>query len=305
MLELDKKKFEIIGCENVDADVIVRPNITYWQDAWRRLKQNKIAMVSLYLLALIILLCIVGPYLTQYDYTKQFIQFADKAPFGDHWFGMDNLGRDMFARTWIGGRVSITIGIVGTIIEILIGCIYGGVSGYFGGLLDDIMMRVVEIIVSIPYMIVVILIAIVLGKGMGALIIALCITGWTGIARMIRGQVMQLKESEYVLAARALGASSLRVILKHLIPNTVGIIIVYISFDIPSFIFAEAFLSFIGLGIQPPDTSWGAMANLGQQYFQFHPHELLVPSIGISLTMLSFNLLGDGLRDALDPRLRQ
>jgi oligopeptide transport system permease protein len=305
MLELDKKKFEIIGCENVDADVIVRPNITYWQDAWRRLKQNKIAMVSLFMLGLIALLCIFGPFLTKYGYKVQDIALADKGPMAGHWFGLDNLGRDMFARTWIGGRVSITIGIVGTLIEILVGCIYGGISGYFGGLADDIMMRVVEIIVSIPYMIVVILIAIVLGKGMGALIIALCITGWTGIARIIRGQVMQLKESEYVLAARALGASSTRVISKHLIPNTIGIIIVYISFDIPSFIFAEAFLSFIGLGIQPPQTSWGAMASLGQTSFQFHPHELLVPSVAISLTMLSFNLLGDGLRDALDPRLRQ
>jgi len=305
MLELDKKKFEIIGCENVDADLIVRPNITYWQDAWRRLKQNKLAMVSLVMLIFIILLCIFGPYLTKYGFSEQFIPLVDKEPFGDHWFGMDNLGRDMFARIWIGGRVSITIGIIGTILEIVVGCFYGGISGYFGGLVDDIMMRIVEIIVSIPYMIVVILVAIVLGKGMGALIIAMCITGWTGISRIIRGQVMQLKESEYVLAARALGASPSRIILKHLIPNTIGIIIVYISFDIPGFIFAEAFLSFIGLGVQPPDTSWGAMASMGQQAFRFHPHELLFPSLAISLTMLSFNLLGDGLRDALDPRLRQ
>lgn len=305
MMELDKKKFTIVGCENENADVIVRPNITYWQDAWRRLRKNKIAMLALVLLSTIVLMCIFGPYLTKYKFSDQDMTLIDKGPFGDHWFGMDNLGRDMFARVWVGGRVSIAIGIIGTLIEILVGCIYGGISGYFGGLVDDIMMRIVEIIVSIPYMIVVILVAIVLGKGMGALIIALCITGWTGIARIIRGQVMQLKESEYVLAARALGANSGRVILKHLIPNTIGIIIVYISFDIPSFIFAEAFLSFIGLGIQPPDTSWGAMAALGRQKFQFYPHELIVPSVAICLTMLSFNLLGDGLRDALDPRLRQ
>jgi oligopeptide transport system permease protein len=305
MMELDKDKFKIIGCENADADVIVRPNITYWQDAWRRLKQNKIAMVALVMLCIIILMCLFGPYLTKYKFSDQDMSLIDKGPSAEHWFGTDNLGRDLFARVWIGGRVSIAIGIIGTLIEILVGCIYGGVAGYFGGLVDDVMMRIVEIIVSIPYMIVVILASIVLGKGMGALIIALCITGWTGIARIIRGQVMQLKESEYVLAARALGASSNRVILKHLIPNTIGEIIVYISFDIPAFIFAEAFLSFIGLGIQPPDTSWGAMASLGQQKFQFYPHELMVPSLAICLTMLSFNLLGDGLRDALDPRLRQ
>lgn len=304
-INIDKDKFEIIGCENADSDAISRPNVTYWQDAWRRLKQNKVAMGSLWLLGIIIFMCIFGPRFTQYHYTDQFMDIIDKPPFGDHWFGTDNLGRDIFARIWVGGRVSIAIGVIGTIIEIFIGCAYGGVSGYFGGLVDDIMMRIVEIIVSIPYMILVILFAIKLGKGIVPLIIALCITGWTGIARIIRGQIMQLKESEYVLAAKALGASPRRIIFKHLIPNTIGIIIVYISFDIPSFIFAEAFLSFIGLGVQPPQTSWGAMAALGQQQFRFHPHELIVPSIAISLTMLSFNLLGDGLRDALDPKLRQ
>lgn len=305
MINLDKKKFEIIGSNDFEADIISRPNITYWQDAWRRLRKNKIAMVALFVLSLIIIMCIIGPYISLHSFSEQILKNADKAPFGTYWFGTDNLGRDIFSRIWLGGRVSITIGIVGTILEILIGCLYGGISGYLGGLVDDIMMRIIEIIGSVPYMIIVILIALVLGKGMVALILALCITGWTGIARMIRGQVMQLKETEYVLAARALGANPRRVILKHLIPNTIGIIIVYISFDIPSFIFAEAFLSFIGLGIQPPSTSWGVMANLGQQYFTFYPHELLFPSAAICLTMLSFNLLGDGLRDALDPRLRQ
>ncbi|HBM79719.1 MAG: ABC transporter permease [Clostridiales bacterium] len=305
MTDIDRDKFKIIGCENADADIIVRPNITFWQDAWRRLKKNKVATFSMYLLLLIILLCIIGPHLTKYSYRAQNMQIPNRMPFGDHWFGTDNLGRDMFARTWMAGRVSITIGIVGTLIEILVGSMYGGISGYFGGLVDDIMMRIVEIIVSIPYMIVVILVSLVLGRGMGALIIALCITGWTGIARIIRGQIMQLKESEYVLAAQALGANPMRIIMKHLIPNTIGLIIVYVSFDIPSFIFGEAFLSFIGLGIQSPKTSWGAMASSGQANFRFYPYQLLIPSLAISLTMLSFNLLGDGLRDALDPRLRQ
>lgn len=305
MTELDRNKFKIIGYNAEDSDLIVRPNITYWQDAWRRLKKNKLAMVSLYVLGLIVVMCIFGPYLTKYGYKVQNYKILDNPPSAEHWFGTDNLGRDMFARTWVGGRISILIGVVATAIEIMIGCIYGGISGYVGGLTDDIMQRIVEVIYSIPYMIVVILLSIVLGKGLGSLILALCITAWVNIARIVRGQVLQLKQSEYVLAANALGASNMRVILKHLIPNTIGLIIVTISFDIPQFIFAEAFLSFIGLGIQPPLTSWGAMASEGQQVFQFHPFELIVPSIAISLTMLSFNLLGDGLRDALDPRLRQ
>jgi oligopeptide transport system permease protein len=167
------------------------------------------------------------------------------------------------------------------------------------------MMRIVEVLVGIPYLITVILFSILFGNGIFPMIIALCATGWTPLARLVRGQVIQLKEMEYVLAAQALGADSGRIITKHLIPNTIGVMIVYISLDIPAFIFGEAFLSFIGLGIQPPNTSWGAMCAFGQEQMHFHPHELLFPAVAISLTMLAFNLLGDGLRDALDPRLRQ
>lgn len=305
MIELNKDKFKIIGCDDANSDVIVRPNITYWQDAWRRLKQNKVAILSLWILGIVVMLCIFGPFLTKYSYEEQLQGMTNMKPFGDHWFGTDHLGRDIFARIWMGGRVSIYIGIVGTIIEVIIGCLYGGISGYAGGLVDDIMMRIVEVIVGIPYMIVVILVSLYLDAGLTSLIIALVITGWTGIARLIRGQIMQLKESEYVLAAQALGAEPGRIIARHLIPNTIGVIIVYVSFSIPGFIFSEAFLSFIGLGVQPPQTSWGAMAAFGQQQMAFYPYQLLFPSIAICLTMLAFNLLGDGLRDALDPKLRQ
>ncbi|WMJ81094.1 ABC transporter permease [Clostridium sp. MB40-C1] len=305
MAELNKDMFEIVGCNDHDSESIVRPNITYWQDAWRRLKQNKIAIFSMILLGIIVFMCIIGPYITKHPYTEQNMNNLNLEPNSEYWFGTDNLGRDLFSRLWIGGRVSIAIGIVGTIIEVVVGCLYGGISGYFGGKIDNVMMRIVEVLMSIPYMIVVIVIAIVLGKGIVPLLIALCITGWTGMARMVRGQVMQLKQSEYVLAAQALGASSRRIILRHLIPNTIGIIIVYMTFDIPGFIFAEAFLSFVGLGIQPPNTSWGAMCSFGQAVMDFYPHELFFPAITICLTMLAFNLLGDGLRDALDPKLRQ
>jgi oligopeptide transport system permease protein len=304
-MDLINEKFKIIGCTDSDSDSIVRPNITYWEDAWRRLKKNKIAIISLVGLLVIIIMCIFGPYISRFPYNKQAIELTNRPPSNIHWFGTDQLGRDIFSRIWIGGRVSITIGIVGTIVEIVLGCIYGGIAGYFGGRVDLVMMRIVEVIVGIPYLLVVVLISIVLSKGLVSLIIALCITGWVSMARIIRGQVMLLKESEYVIAAKLLGASPGRIISKHLIPNTIGVIIVYVSFDIPAFIFAESFLSFIGLGIQPPMTSWGAMAAFGQSQMDFYPHELIFPTLAISLTMLAFNLLGDGLRDALDPKLRQ
>lgn len=303
--EYKKEDFIIEGCDGEDKEVISRPAMTYWQDARRRLKQNKIAMLSIVLLSLICFFVIFGPIIARYDYTTQDLMRTHEGPSQDHWFGTDELGRDIFARVWVGGRVSLLIGIVGTLISLTIGCTYGGISGYFGGKIDAILMRVVEILVGIPYMIVVIIVSVVLGKGVNSLIIALCITSWTGSARLIRGQVMQLKQTEYVLASRVLGANPFRIIFKHLIPNTLGLIIVNMTFEIPGFIFAEAFLSFVGLGVQPPNTSWGAMASLGQQQMDFFPHELFFPAAAICITMLAFNLLGDGLRDALDPKLRQ
>lgn len=305
MAELTKEKFRVVGIDRNKAEQIARPNLTYWQDAWRRLKRNKVAMASLCVLVIIVLFCIIQPIIGGDKYMIQNMSVANQGPSKEYLFGTDSLGRDLFSRLWIGGRVSLIIAFVGTLVECLVGIVYGGISGYFGGKVDNIMMRIVEILNSIPYLIVVILIAVRLGNGILPLLIALVITGWTGIARMVRGQVMQLKESEYVMAAKTLGASPLRIIFKHMLPNTLGVIIVYITFDIPSYIFAEAFLSFIGLGIQPPQTSWGAMASAGQQVMLFYPSQLIFPSIAIALTMLAFNLFGDGLRDALDPKLRQ
>lgn len=305
MAELSKDKFKIVGINKDEMDLIVRPNLTYWQDAWRRLKKNKVAMVSLVVLIVLAFLVLFGPAISGKNYQEQSLKLANQKPSNEYWFGTDNLGRDMFSRLWIGGRVSLSIAVIATLLEVIIGCIYGGISGYFGGKVDNIMMRIVEVLNSIPYLIVVILFSVILGSGMVSLLLALCVTAWTGMARMVRGQVLQLKESEYVMAARTLGASPMRIILKHMIPNTIGVIIVYITFDIPSFIFVEAFLSFVGLGIQPPETSWGAMVSAGQNVMDFYPYQLWIPAIAISITMLAFNLLGDGLRDALDPKMRQ
>lgn len=305
MSEISKDKFQVIGINKDEFNQMNRPNITYWQDSWRRLKKNKVAVASLILLILITLMTVIGPYLTPHKYWVTDSNSVNMAPNFNHWFGTDSLGRDLFSRVWKGGRVSIIIGILGTIIEITIGVIYGGISGYFGGIVDDVMMRIVEILLSVPYLIVVIIISLILGKGVVSLIIAMTITGWCGMARIVRGQVLQIREQEYVLAAKALGAKPSRIIKKHLLPNIIGILIVNITLDVPSFIFGEAFLSFIGLGIQSPNTSWGSLAATAQPNLMFYAYQLFFPALFISLTMLSFNLLGDGLRDALDPKMRQ
>ncbi|WP_346937223.1 ABC transporter permease [Clostridium sp.] len=306
MVELSKEKFQIIGCDNLDSEGILRPSMTYWQDAWRRLKKNKVAMISLVLLGLIVLMTIIGPIIGKFEYQATNSDMSNIKPNSTYWFGTDNLGRDLFSRVWIGGRISITIGIIGAIVDTVVGTIYGGIAGYLGGIADDIMMRILEILVSIPYLVLVILIRVLMDQGgMAPLIIAMTITGWCYMARLVRGQLLQIKEQEYVLAAKALGANPSRVIAKHLVPNTLGVMIVAITFDIPGFIFAEAFLSFLGIGVQSPMTSWGALAAAGQQTIMFYAYQLIFPALAISLTMLSFNLLGDGLRDALDPKLRQ
>lgn len=300
------EKFKIIGCEDSDSEKIARPTMTYWQDAWRRLKSNRAAMISIVILAILIIMTIIGPHLTPYSHEEMIAEERNMGPSAKHWFGTDELGRDIFTRVWKGGRVSILIGVIGALVASVVGCIYGGIAAYFGGIVDDIMMRIVEILVSIPYLIVVILISVLTkSKGMGSVLLALCITGWCGTARLVRGQILQLKKKEFVMAAKALGVSSWKIITKHLIPNTLGIIIVSITFDIPGFIFSEAFLSYIGLGVQSPDTSWGAMASAAQNNLLFYPYQLFFPALMIALTMLTFSLLGDGLRDALDPRLRQ
>lgn len=304
--DIPAEKFQIIGTDDFSADVIARPKIGYWADAWRRLKENKIALIALIVLLILVFMVTFGPMISGYSFEQIDTEAINQRPSAEHWFGTDSLGRDLFARVWQGGRVSIIIGIVGAVIASVLGCIYGGIASYFGGIVDDIMMRIVEVLLSIPYLIIVILISVVTdSKSMGTMMLALTLTGWCGIARLVRGQMLQIKTQEYVLAANALGVSPLKTIMRHMIPNTIGIIIVAITFDIPGYIFSEAFLSYVGLGVQPPDTSWGALASAAQQNFMFYPYQLFFPSLMIALTMLGFTLLGDGLRDALDPKLRK
>lgn len=305
MEKVKDSKFKLIDSSKLDGDLVVRPNISYWKDAWRRLKKNPVAMGSLLILAVIILMSIFAPMIRNLDYETVVTANKNLSPNKEFWWGTDAMGRDLFTRVWIGARLSISIAIVATIIDVVVGCLYGGIAAYVGGIVDEIMMRIVEVLNSIPYLIITLLILVVLGNGYFQLMLALCITAWTGTARMIRGQILQLRESEYVLAAEALGASPLRVIIKHLLPNTIGLIILDVASTIPSVIVSETVLSFLGLGLSIPSFSLGSLLSAGQQAMAFYPYQLLFPTMVLCLIILSFNVLGDGLRDALDPKLRQ
>jgi ABC-type dipeptide/oligopeptide/nickel transport system permease subunit len=289
-----------------NAEQIVRPSMTFWQDAWRRLKKNKLAMIALVFIGILLIMAIIGPLLQPYSFFDQSFKDANKPPSLKHWFGTDDLGRDLFVRVWYGARYSLFIAFMAALIDLVVGVIYGGISGFKGGKTDNVMMRIVEVFYGIPYLLAVIMLMVVLGPGLVTIIIALGTFGWMNMARLVRGQILQLKEQEFVLAAKTLGASNARLLFKHLVPNAIGVIIVNITFTIPAAIFSEAFLSFLGLGIPVPKASWGTLASdaIGS-LIQGHPYQLFFPAILISITMLSFNLLGDGLRDALDPKMRK
>ena len=304
-LEVKDKRFEFVDLSTLDSDLVVRPNISYWQDAWRRLKKNPVAMTALFVLIAIILMAIFAPIIRNMDYQTVVTEKKNLSPSSEFWWGTDAMGRDLFTRVWIGTRISISVAIIATIIDIVVGCLYGGIAAYMGGIVDEIMMRIVEVLNSIPSLIITLLILVVLGNGYFQLMIALCLTAWTGTARMVRGQILQLRESEYVLAAEALGASPMRIIVKHLLPNTIGLIILDVASTIPSVIVAETTLSFLGLGLDIPAFSLGSLLSAGQQAMAFYPYQLLFPTIVLCLLILSFNILGDGLRDALDPKLRR
>jgi oligopeptide transport system permease protein len=297
--------FEKVSSEEKNGEVIVRPSLSYWQDVWRRLKENKLAMAGLSFVIFITLVAIIGPMLSRYNYYSQNLQIANRPPSSAHWFGTDKFGRDTFIRILYGARISLSVGYAASILNIVIGILYGGISGYFGGNVDNIMMRIVDILYSIPMMVYVILFMVVLGAGLKSIIIALAIAFWITMARIVRGQIMSLKQQEFVLAAKTLGASPVRILLRHLIPNCMGPIIVTLTLSVPDAIFTESFLSFIGLGVSAPQASWGTLASEALDGFQLYPGQLFFPAAAICLTMLAFNLLGDGLRDALDPKMRK
>ncbi|MBS4196059.1 ABC transporter permease [Lederbergia citri] len=299
--EADRKQFELKANS--------RPTIGYWHEVMIKLAKNKLALTGAIVLFAIVSLALLGPYLVPYSPSHQSLTEGNLAPSAEHWFGTDDLGRDVWARVWAGARISLLIGIVAALIDLFIGVLVGGISGYMAGRnklgdrIDSFLMRIVEILYGIPYLLVVILLMVVMRPGVMTMILALSITGWVGMARIVRGQILQLKQQEYVMAAEKLGTPHHKIIRKNLLPNMIGIIIVNLTFTIPQAIFAESFLSFLGLGVQAPTASWGTMANdalgviLSGQWWR-----LFFPAVMISLTMFAFNTFGDGLQDALDPR---
>ncbi|OON93609.1 MAG: peptide ABC transporter permease [Candidatus Epulonipiscioides saccharophilum] len=396
--------------EPVNKDLLgsaqeTKKSLTYWQDVWRRLRQNIMAMIGLIMIATVIFLAIFGPMLSGFSYSEQNTALANIAPniqitnisgedyvlvHNDYklieatkdgeligaleilednktekyilylingkevkfdyslaqknkvkgsnsmentdmktkydiyvdgqlidkydvknvWnktyiLGTDNLGRDVWTRVLYGARISLTVGLIASVVNLFIGVLYGGISGYEGGRVDNIMMRIVDIINSVPLLLIVILLMVVISPGLQTIILTIGLVYWVGMARLVRGQVLSLKEQEFVLAARALGVSKAKIIVRHLIPNAIGPIVVSMMMSIPSAIFTEAFLSFIGLGVSAPEASWGTLANDALGGIRSYPYQLIVPSVAIAFTMFGFNFLGDGLRDALDPRLRK
>jgi oligopeptide transport system permease protein len=268
--------------------------------------QNRAATISVFGIVLIFAMTfVIGPLLAQYGVYEQNISDRYQGPSAEHWFGTDVLGRDMWARVWEGAKVSLFIALIATAADIFIGVVYGVISGLAGGRVDDLMQRVIEILIGIPNLIVVVLAVALLGASVLTIAIALVITGWVTMARLTRAQVLKLKEQEFFLASRSLGAGRLRLVIRHLIPNTLGPIVITLMFTIPNAIFAEAILSYIGLGIQIPEASLGSLIDSGSDGLRFYPYLLWFPAALLSLILLTFNLAADGLRDAFDPRMKR
>jgi oligopeptide transport system permease protein len=329
--EISDDLFVAAPMESGLQDEISSPPVTFWKEAFARLMKNKGSVISIVVLIIMIMMALIGPQLTGYTYKQQntahtnlppkisgleWMGFNGKDMHGidqykkrniktNYWFGTDEFGRDLWTRVWKGTQISLFIALVAAILDLFIGVIYGGISAFYGGKVDNVMQRIIEVLVGIPNLIVIILFILILEPGIKSIILAMIITGWVGMARIVRGQVLQLKGQEFVLASRTLGASNGRLIGKHLLPNVMGPIIVTLMFTIPTAIFFESFLSFIGLGLQAPLASLGVLIEDGYKAMRFFTYKLIFPSVVISAIMISFNLLGDGLRDALDPKMRK
>ena len=276
------------------------------RDAWKRLRRNRAAVVSGVFIVVLSLTAFAAAWIPGLqDPTLQNLKLSATPPALAHWFGTDELGRDLFARVLWGGRISLLVGFVGTLVSLLIGVSYGAISGYAGGRTDDAMMRVVDVLYSLPYIFLVILLLVFFSKSIIMLFVALGLVQWLTMARIVRGQVLSLKTQTFVEAARALGASDARVVFRHIVPNTLGPVIVYATLTVPAVILQEAFLSFLGLGVQPPAASWGTLVSDGAKVLALFPWLVIFPGAALSLTLMCFNFLGDGLRDALDPQGRR
>ena len=287
---------------SADALADAEPGSSLWHDAWLRLRKNKMAVGGLIILILMCIAALLTPWIAPYSYEQQDLVLGASSPSVEHWLGTDTLGRDLLTRLLYGGRISLAVGFIATAVALLIGVLYGTVAGYFGGRIDAAMMRLVDILYALPFMIFIILLMVIFGRNILLLFLAIGAVEWLTMARIVRGQVQSLRQQEFIEAAISLGLSQWTIIRRHLIPNTLGPVIVYTTLTIPSVMLFEAFLSFLGLGIQPPQSSWGLLISYGVETMEEYPWLLIFPGLALSITLFALNFLGDGLRDALDVR---
>lgn len=277
--------------------------VSLWQDAWHRLRRNKLAMIGACYLIAVIIMALLTPWIAPYAYDAQDLRLGATPPSAAHWLGTDLFGRDLLSRIMYGGRISLLVGFIATAVALVIGVTYGAIAGYVGGRVDALMMRLVDILYALPFMIFIILLMVVFGRNLLLMFLAIGVVEWLTMARIVRGQVQSLRQQEFVEAAISIGLSPARIIWKHLIPNALGPVIVYTTLTIPSVMLLEAFLSFLGLGIQPPQSSWGLLISHGVETMEEYPWLLIFPGLALTMTLFALNFLGDGLRDALDPRV--
>ncbi|MCQ2589072.1 MAG: ABC transporter permease [Treponema sp.] len=303
---LDKSQlFRKLRKEEKNDEFIAIESKTFFQSVVTEFKKNKRAVIGLVILIIVILMAIFGPVFSQYSYEDQNMALRNAKPSMAHIFGTDKMGRDIFVRILYGARISLGVGLMAALVNLVVGTLYGGIAGYVGGKVDMIMMRVVDIIYSVPSMLYIVLIMLWLGAGVGSIMLGISITCWIGMARIVRQEVKTLKEREFTMAAFVLGASSKRILIKHLLVNAMGPIIVNVTLQVPQAIFTEAWLSFLGVGISAPKASWGTLCEAARELIQVYPMQTVYPLVAICLTIISFNFVGEGLERALDPKRKR
>lgn len=285
-----------------DAEIEFDKGRSLWQDAWYRLSKNKLAMFGLVVISFLIVVSLLTPWIAPYGYETQNLALGASPPSAEHWLGTDIHGRDLLTRLMYGGRISLLVGFAATAVSLVVGVLWGTIAGYIGGMTDTIMMRIVDILYALPFMIFIILLMVVFGRSLLLLFLAIGLMEWLTMARIVRTQVLSIRKQEYVSAAIVTGLSHWQIIRRHVIPNVLGPVVVYITLTVPSVMLLEAFLSFLGLGIQPPQSSWGVLISGGVETMEEYPWLLIFPGIALSVTLFALNFLGDGLRDALDPK---
>ena len=301
----EERLFRKLDAEEKNDEFIAIESRTFLQDAWRNFKSNKRALVGGIVLIIIVLLAIFGPMISTYSYETQDMTMRNASPSAEHWFGTDKMGRDIFTRILYGARISLSVGLVAALVNLIIGTVYGGIAGYVGGKVDMVMMRIVDIIYSIPSMLYIVLIMLIFGASVTSIILGISISCWIDMARIVRQEVKSLKEQEFTMAAFVLGASSKRILFKHLLINAMGPIIVTVTLMVPQAIFTEAWLSFLGVGISAPMASWGTLAQDARALIEVYPMQTVYPMLAICITIFAFNFVGDGLRDAFDPKMKR